>query len=232
MTRPWRAAIILTHNRPDDLVRVAHAVGPQVDWLTIVANAAPEGAIPTITGLSIPYSVIKVDDQPPNLALNMNRGLTSASVMRPWNTVLWDMAVLCDDAPPPPGWFDAVAAGLDQTNARVGCTHHRHPDIPMRFMDRPDKDIWMRLTGWAFVVREDVREAPLRLDEELHWWWQDTDLDWTARLNGGVVIAPGPVVPNLHPNDYTGSRPDCADRIHFDGLHFDQKWAEYGGRPW
>lgn len=237
----WRAAVILTHNRPYELWTTAHCIGgvvatsavAQVDQVIIMANASPGGAIPQFE-MAAPWYIARDDHQPPNLAHLMNLGLNCARAIRPYECRQWDVAILCDDAPPPVGWFDAVTGAMDASGARLGCTHsHLHISQPI-FKDRPDHDISNRLTGWAFVLREslDDERPPLRLDTGMRWWWQDTDLDWTARLNGGMVIAPGPIVPNVHPNDYTSSRPDCADRIHFDRLHFAEKWAAHGGAPW
>jgi len=230
----WRGAVVLTHNRPTELLATVRALDVQCDHIFVIANASPDGAIPPeIFGLEYAaLDLIAVPDQPPNLARLMNRGLLAASAIGCAEADEVHIAMVCDDAPPPLGWYTSVVDAMRESGARLGCTHAHQPITAPRFRDRPDRDIMNRITGHAWILREDDTRPPLLADENMHWWWQDTDLDWQARLSGGMVIAPGPVVPNIHPNDYTSSRPDCADRIHFDGLAFDAKWAEHGGRPW
>lgn len=246
---PWRCAVILTHNRPTLLAQTVHAIGgyqigghlpesdsggehraAQVDQIIIIANASPDGAIPPMHP-QCDLLVMPIPGQPPNLAKLMNKGLSLARAERPLGCREWFVAMLCDDAPPPALWMDQVVAGIQSSGAILGATHGHHPLTAPLFKDKPDADIYNRMPGHAFVVRETISQQ-IRADEGLHWWWQDTDLDWQARLNGGMILCPGPVVANVLPNDYTNTRPDCADRIHFDGLHFDEKWAAHGGRPW
>lgn len=72
-----------------------------------------------------------------------------------------------------------------------------------------------------------VEPAALRADERMRWWWQDTDLDWQARGLGGMLVVPGPHVPNRHANESTVG--ELAEQAGRDGEIFVEKW---GFRPW
>lgn len=222
---PARFAIVLTHNRPEMLARCVTAIAAQVGMVLVVDNASdPPATTPTEVGNAV---LIHDPGQPPNLARLWNRGLDAITH---WVDVAgaarWDVALLCDDAITPAGWVDAVSATMRRSAAAAGCTHAIHPVGTPLVKTAPDGDLPNRMTGWAFVLRG---EAGLRADESMAWWWCDTDLDWQARHAGGMVIAPGPVVPNERPNDYTYSVPGLAERAGRDRQAFAAKW---GSAPW
>ena len=72
--------------------------------------------------------------------------------------------------------------------AAAGSTHQYHPTPHPILKQAHDSDIHNRMCGWAFVV---AGEKGQRADESIKWWWCDTDMDWQARINGGMVICPG-----------------------------------------
>lgn len=205
------AAIILTHNRHDMVKRTANQISTQVDEVFIIDNASN----PPVQS---EHSVIYVPDQPPNLARFWNMGFAAAVYHK-------YVSVLCDDAIVPDGWFEAVTKAMDHFDATIGCSNAL-PSGRVSYKTQPDNNIGERLCGWAFVIRNDRN---LRADESMHWWFFDTDLDWQARQNGGVVIINTHTVHNEMPNHYTVTKPELTDRAAKDRLVFANKW---GYAPW
>lgn len=215
------AAVIITHNRPRLLRECVAAIQPQVDITIVIDNASNPPADPLAQ-----YGVINIREmeQPPNIAKMWNRGIDAVSAVCGCSFV----AFLCDDAIVPPKWFDAVTDGMVETGSVAGCSNpfpdSRHAPIKKT---RPDGDLYGRMVGWAFVL--DVSSG-IRADESMHWWWCDTDVDWQARTRGGMVVVSGEyAVPNMLPNDFTGSRPELGARTGVDAAAFAAKW---GSRPW
>lgn len=222
----YRFAIILTHNRPVNLAVSANTIAHQANRVIIVDNASS----PPVSSLDFPdiaTIVLRDETQPPNLAALMNLGLDFAEQMAAdLCHDRWDIAMLCDDVVVPDGWYEMVAGQIRLLDAIAGSTHQIQPVAAPLVKRGPDNDIHNRMQGSAFVLRG---ESKLRADEGMHWWWQDTDLDWQARQAGGMVIAPGPVAVNTKPNDFTNSKPELAARAGQDQAYFKQKW---GWVPW
>jgi hypothetical protein len=230
--RPGRFAVVLTHDRPDLLRRCVAAAAPQVDVLLVIDNAsAPPVDVDKLRADTGQRNVdlIAVPEQPPNLARLWNIGLAvarHAAGDTANDPGAWDVALLCDDAILPAGWFTAVSTWMRVHGAAAGSTHSITPVCAPIVKTAPDGDIVNRMCGWAFLLRG---EAGLRADESMHWWFCDTDLDWQARAAGGMVIAPGPVVANERPNDFTSTVPGLAERAGQDREAFVAKW---GSAPW
>ena len=215
------SAVIITHNRPALLAQTVEAISPQVNEIFIMDNASdPPVDIQDLESYMagrVGVTCIQVPTQPPNLAELWLQGLEAAEKLGGRY-----VAFLCDDAPPPPGWYDAVVAGMKETGAAIGCSGGNR----QWFKSEPDRDIAGRMPGWAFVL--DIK-TPVRPDPAMAWWWLDTDIDFQARKNGGMVTVAGFGVHNVHPNEYTYLRPWAAERIGLDTLAFEAKW---GPRPW
>ena len=223
MTDIPRTSIVLTHNRPElvrqcvkALLRETHD-GP----LVLIDNASD----PPLSMEAAPIVSLYIADQPPNLSRLWNIGLEII-----WGMKLapgpYDVAIVCDDVIVPEGWYDAVSSCMRANGAAAGSTHQWHSVSTPILKTAPDTDLANRMCGWAFVL---AGEKNLRADEELKWWWCDTELDWQARVNGGMVICPGPVAHNIHPNDFTYRVPGLAEQSGQDGLTFARK---HGSRPW
>lgn len=231
-----RFAVIVTHNRPILLAECVAAVGPQVDMVIVIDNASQ----PPVSSDTLPppepepdsyrMCVVAVPDQPPNLARFWNLGMDVAGVERGQNLTAaaepWHIAVLCDDAIVPPGWFAAVTAAMAETGAAIGCSDPWGNQHPPRVKTERDGDLMGRMPGWAWIV--DASKG-LHADESMSWWWCDTDLDWQARAAGGMVTIGGFPVPNRLPNDFTCTVPGLSDLAGRDGEAF---VAKYGTRPW
>jgi hypothetical protein len=220
-----RFAVILTHNRPDLLRQTWEAIGPQVDMVIILDNASD----PPVDAASLHQwgwktAVIQVPEQPPNISRLWNKGIDAAMSLAEVDPFV---AMLCDDAPPPPGWFEAVTDAMTQTGAVIGCSAPQPFGWagPPRVKTAPDSDLAGRMPGWAWILDP---VSPVRADESMAWWWCDTDIDWQARAAGGMVMIGSHPVPNVRPNDFTG-RPDLMAQSGQDGLTFVTK---HGFRPW
>jgi hypothetical protein len=224
---PRRFAVVLTHNRPQLVIECVAAIGPQVDVTIVIDNAST----PPVELDSLPSSedhnvaLIRVPDQPPNLAVLWNKGIDLAAVIG-LHTQGRRIAFLCDDALVPPGWFDAVTAAMTATGAPVGCSNPFGHEHEPRVKTAPDSDIAGRMPGWAWILNP---ESGIRADETMRWWWLDTDVDMQARAAGGMVMAGGFPVFNQRPNDFTNTVPGLAEQAGDDGRTFEAKW---GYRPW
>lgn len=222
-----RFAAILTHNRPELLRETWAAIRPQVDLVTVIDNASePRVQFRDFDQQTV---VLGVPDQPPNLSRLWNLAITQARMIH-GNSLDPEpgrLAVLCDDAPPPEGWFDAVCAAMDEVGAPVGASApepfgwHGPPTLKVS----RDSDMARRMPGWAWIVDLD---SGVRADERFEWWWGDTDLDWQARERGGMVLIGTHPVPNRRPNEFS-ARPPQAAQVAQDSARFVEK---YGWRPW
>lgn len=240
-----RLAVVPTHNRPAELARLLEAISPQCDAVFVVDNAStppvPEcwrgGPVPMLRGRRDPetgmffrphITVIRDEEQPPNLSRLWNVGLDAAQKLA-WADAVepepYDVAIFNDDADVPPGWWDIVSGALRaHPTAAVACTPAYAPIPAPVLKTRPDNDLHSRMTPWAFVTRG---EAGMRSDERMRWWWFDTDWDFRARQAGGVLTVPGPIVTNTGANSSTvGALAEQAGR---DRETFREIW---GHNPW
>lgn len=214
-----RGCIILAHNRQAFLTRAIEAVRPQVDTVMVLDNASePPLAVPDGVG------TMYIEEQPPNLAKFWNFGLEffcSWFKGRPH-----DVAVICDDAIVPAGWFAAVTSAMRETGATVGCSDPFGYAHPPRLKTEPDRAIMERMPGWAWIV--DGNQG-LRADERLRWWYLDTKLDWDARRMNGMVMIGGYAVSNEQPGHYTNVKPELGEQAGRDREAFTEI---EGWRPW
>jgi len=216
-----RCALILTHNRPELLRAGIEAILPQVDQLLIFDNASsPPSDIPKDSRVASFYW----PEQPPNIARMWNIGwdlLASITHNEPR-----DIAMLCDDVIVPGDWYARVVAGMRETGATAGCANpwgRQHAPV---VKTAPDSDIAGRMVGWAYVIDGD---RGIRADETMHWWWQDTSVDFDCRINGGMVMVGGPAAPNSRPGDYTNTIPGLGEQTGRDREAFRKRW---GYVPW
>jgi glycosyltransferase involved in cell wall biosynthesis len=216
--RAPRCAVIITHNRPELLRQTVRAIAHQVDEIFILDNASsPPVDLENLEFGVTAVSILYVPTQPPNLAELWEEGLSQAESIGGRY-----VAFLCDDSPPPEAWYDTVVQAMRQTGAVIGCSGGTQYEVKTA----PDHDIMNRMPGWAFVL--DAKSG-VRPDTSMAWWWLDTDIDFQARGAGGMVHIPGFYVHNIHPNEYTYSKPWAAERIGLDAQAFEAKW---GPRPW
>ena len=216
-------AIVLTCDRPELLDRCLAAISVQVDKVVIIDNGET-----SVSMIGRPHCVrYSIQDKPPNLSRFWNIGIREVEYLaekRQQET--WDVAFLCDDAIVHSTWFQEVTQCMRGHGAVAASTHSAVPVTQPILKTAPDSDIWNRMCPWAFVLRG---EAGIRADEDLKWWWGDTAIDFTARGQGGTVIAPGAVVQNEKLGEYTNIYSHLAEQAGRDGETFAAKWS---GRPW
>lgn len=226
-------AVVLTHNRLELLNNCVTAISNQVDTVIIIDNASdppvtPEG-LPTLpTGKVI---LEHVPDQPPNLARFWNIGLDIVKRMTTYAMIASEVkrchvAFLCDDAPVPEGWFAAVSGAMVETGAAAGCSLAHVTKGDRYVKSSADGDLYGRMAGHAFVL--DAGKG-IRADESMAWWFQDTDIDWQARLRGGMVVVGGFGVPNVRYCEYSNLKPELNEQAGRDGVTFGAKWGKI---PW
>jgi hypothetical protein len=143
----------------------------------------------------------------------------------------WNVAILNDDAIIPAGWWDIVEENLRGQHGPYGSvepwvasTHQCNPIDERIIHTKPNTNVFNRMCPWAFMMRG---ETGLLADPTFKWWWGDTDFEWQASCEGGVVIAPGPVVINEFANQSTQG--ELAVQAGLDREAFARKW---GKCPW
>jgi glycosyltransferase involved in cell wall biosynthesis len=211
--RPRRYAVVPTHNRPVELTTAVRSIAPQCDALVVIDNASTpavdrEALLPNValhrTG-PVDTVVLRDEEQPPNLSRLWNLGLDwCAARARMDGHDTWDVAILNDDAIPPPRWFERVSYAMRIRDAAAASSHpfapvEEGPRVDFHGPDGPP-GVHNRLTGWAFILRG---EAGLRFDERLRWWCGDDHMSWQARRNGGLVHLGGVPVANTLANAST-----------------------------
>jgi glycosyltransferase involved in cell wall biosynthesis len=222
--RDWtvpRYAIIPTHNRPHLLTALVASLGRQCDRIVVLDNAsappADEEQLQSAAG--VPVLVLGDEEQPPHLS-------------RFWNVLLdhiadeakreghdeYDVAILNDDSVVPAGWYNACATALrGHDTAVIAHTAQTSPALLTDLHNDPGN----RMCPHAFVIRG---ELGMRADEDMRWWWFDTDLDLRARRSGGVLSVAGPRVVNARANSTTVGV--LADQAQADGAVFAAKWSQ------
>lgn len=237
--RTWtvpRYAIIPTHNRPEQLRALVTSLGPQCDVIVIVDNASTppvdQADLLDVVPNAVAVEVIRDEEQPPNLARFWNLmfercRILACSCANPYmvgehvagcpRQSGYDVAVLNDDAVVPAGWYHACSTALrGHESAVIAHTSPTSPALLTRIHNNPGN----RMTPHAFVIRGEVG---LRADESMRWWYQDTDLDFQARLAGGTLSVPGPRVINANANSTTVG--ELAEQAQKDRAAFEAKWS-------
>lgn len=215
-------ALILTHNRPELLLRTVRAIAPQVDYVRVVDNASSPPV--KIGPEEWPLNVVLYHEpmQPPNLSALWNKQLGLIEKHALERATEWEVAVLCDDSIAPEGWFAGVRSGLRQFGATAASTGPLGPHDDYLLKRDLDGDVYTRMCGWAFVL---AGESGIRADEGLHWWFCDSDVDFQARKTNGTLICPGPTVPNELPGAWTNAKPELGTRAGLDREAFNAKWS-------
>lgn len=232
-----RLAVVATHNRPAELQRLIDAIAPQCDFIVIIDNASdppvphweverwPTGRAGTEHSCWV--KVIHDPEQPPNLSRLWNRGLQVGADLFSGGE-RYDVAVLNDDAVPPPRWWDAMSAAMRSTGADAASGHPfgflGPGEVRVLGADTP-MGVSNRLTGWAMLLRGEWDGA--RFDETMRWWASDDDMSHRARLAGGLVQIGGFEVPNTGAD--TSTVGVLAEQAGRDMARFEEKW---GRRPW
>jgi hypothetical protein len=155
----------------DDLEDCLAAIMPQVDHTILITHNYKMDE--TFSLHSIPY-----EREIPNISEMWNLGLDLASYLGADFT-----AVLNDDAIVYNGWFSNIENAMVATQSIAGWSSGEHEG---HLVYRKAEPTLIRMTGFAFVVRSQVRA-----DEQFQWWCGDNDIEWNARVAGGVVHVGG-----------------------------------------
>lgn len=129
-----------------------------------------------------------------------------------------DVLVCNDDAWVPLGVPQRLSVLMRETSALIASAPH--PGTPHRgfLQGRPADSHVLNICGWCFMVRG---ESGLRADTRFSWWYGDTDLEWRARLAGGVLLAEDCAAANFLPDGHTGI---MAEEVARDAVLFAEKW--------
>ncbi len=231
-----RFAVIPTRDRPDDLIRCIESIAGQVDGIIIVNNGDAKLDAGLLDHLCDVMETSTSDTffcelhrpmQPPNLSFLWNEGIRKARDFALVNEgeEAW-VAVLNDDAIVPVGWFDAVESAMKTTGAVAGSSGYPYGGILREqwcHLITPINAVNMRLQGWAFIIGP---TGPLA-NEDLRWWFGDTDIDMRARVTGGTVLIDGYPVQNTRANSTTvGALAEQAgrDRATYESIHGPITW--------
>lgn len=160
--------------------------------------------------------------EPVNLSKIWNMGLDWAEALSHGEEFV--VAIFNDDLTLPPGTVQAMAWAIEHNDAAAAfITHGRQP---FRTLAGDPLHLGNRMCGFAFAL---LGSKKLRADEELLWWWGDTDLDLRARAAGGVVAVPMSGLQHHDPNGYTNRNPELTAQAGRDRETFRRKW---GYLPW
>lgn len=224
-----RYAVIPTHNRPDELARAIEALAPQCDVIMVIDNASTppvDSCRYAMSGVIVAF--VRDDEQPPNLSRLWNRGLDFCASRAGMDGALaWDVAIVNDDAVPPPEWYGVVSRAMRDLGGSAACSDPHgliRPGEAVAYRANAAANVFTRVAGWAFILRGEVG---LRFDESLRWWCGDDDMSMQARRAGGLVHVGGHPVPNTGANSSTVGV--LAEQAAKDMQTFVDKW---GVRPW
>lgn len=231
MEKVIRFAVIPTHNRPQDLAHLITSLVGQCDSVIVIDNASSPRVnardLYDATNFDLHITVIRDDEQPPNLYRLWNIGLNAAEMIAGWfKYPHWDVAILNDDTDVPSGWYDTMAQCLrNGQTSPAAVSGDVHGELQHAwFVTSPDTRLMTRMCPWAFVTRG---ELGIRADESFRWWWGDTDFEWQLRKAGGVMLIPRHIVTNKYANQSTVGV--LAEQAALDRETFAKKW---GHVPW
>lgn len=191
-----RFLVFPTRNRHKWVTKLVEWMSPQCDGMLILDNGSDPPVdewLESTADRVCPVHVLADEEQPPNIARFFNLLFDGCEKLAT-GLGAWDVAVVNDDTLIPAGWLDIVCEALREHPTAVAA----HTGGPLGRVTEPYlltklTNDSQRMCPHAFVIRGEVG---LRADESLRWWYQDTDLDWQARLAGGVLGVVGPRTDN------------------------------------
>ena len=220
---PERYVIVPTHNRPKWIVPLVESMAAQATAVLVLDNASDppvdEAALNAAVVYGGPVYVIRDEEQPPHLSRFWNVMFDFCAKLAD-GAPAWDVAVLNDDALVPFGWFEIVAEALRAHPTAVVAHTGTERVRELRLLTELTNEALTRMCPHAFVIRG---ESGLRADESMRWWWFDTDLDWQARLTGGVLSVPGPRASNALASEST--KGPLLEQAMRDDETFQAKWG-------
>jgi hypothetical protein len=224
--QPFRAAVIPSRSRIDDLTALLRVLMPVVDMAVIIDNgyedrltaAGLRKSVGLGFGTRAALRIHRDTEQPPNLSRLWNVGVMIAMETASQLRDMADIAILNDDALPDSDWFPTLAVAMREQGASAACMA---PVVQTATMLRQPDGGWPRLYGPAFMITGE--NIGIRADERLRWWAGDNDIDMRARREGGTLIVPGPWVPNRFANQTTTG--ELAEQAGRDRETFREIWG-------
>jgi glycosyltransferase involved in cell wall biosynthesis len=223
-------AVVVTHNRPDDLRDCVAALAPQVHHVTVIDNAS-DPPVSMFDGVD----VIGWDpQQPPNLSFLWNRGIDYARGAALGNRATrWDTLVVNDDFVAGPGFVPGLQGPLRGTHAVLaspyvfdGTSGHMTGRVDVYEQQGTLTNAGTRMAGFAWMIKG---ESGLRVDESIRWWYGDDDIAQQACGAGGRIVVHGLTWEHRHPDEGTTAHPELAEQAGRDRVTFVDKW---GFQPW
>jgi glycosyltransferase involved in cell wall biosynthesis len=223
-------AVIVTHNRPDDLRDCVAALAPQVHHVVVIDNASD----PRVTAFDGIDCLIMDYEQPPNLSRLWNDGLSRSAGVAAYNRAArWDTLVVNDDFIAGPGFVDGLQSPLRGTHAVLvspyafdGTSGHGADRVDVYEAPGTLAHSGTRMAGFAWMIKG---ESGLRVDESIRWWYGDDDIAQQACGAGGRLVVHGTTWEHRHPDEGTTSHPELAEQAGRDRVTFVDKW---GFQPW
>lgn len=226
-------AVIPTHDRHEELAALLRTIPADVHVL-VIDNASEPAVLghPTFPAGRV-HTVVRDEEQPPNLSRLWNVGLDWAT--RLFNHGLpnvgedYAVAILNDDVVLFPGLLELLARELDKHEVDVAfpgpagkrCLVNRTHPFP---------GVGTRMTGWCFMVRGSFG---VRADERLRWWCGDDDIQASAvRYGRGSVrveLSAGQEAQLIHRYPDQSTTGALREQTEKDMETFVKKW---GHRPW
>jgi hypothetical protein len=225
-------AVIVTHNRPDDLRDCVAALAPQAHHVTVIDNASDP---PVMRDDLEPDTGVAYDpEQPPNLSRLWNLGLDIAGMTALGNRAArWDTLVVNDDFVAGPGFVAGLQGPLRGTHAVLaspyafdGTSGHGADRVDVYETPGTLVHSGTRMAGFAWMIKG---ESGLRVDESIRWWYGDDDIAQQACAAGGRLVVHGTTWEHRHPDEGTTSHPELAEQAGRDRATFVDKW---GFQPW
>lgn len=220
------AVIPTVGERNDTLIPMVNTLLTDGVGVIIVENGSQ--SVPTCEFVNEGWAVISHDwmGEPVNLSLLWNLGLDLAADLQKDVPNDYVVAVLNDDLTLQHGTVQRFADAIQQTGAAVAfASWHAAFDVEV-YTDADPWHLGNRMVGYAFALRG---SAGLRADEDLLWWWGDSDLDLRARRAGGVAAVKINGLEHHDPNGYTNRNPALyaqagRDRETFQRIHGFLPW--------
>lgn len=225
MTQPWVSVIIVSRDRPDDLIRCLMGLQQQFyDRFEVIVVADPVGEV-AVRASRFAEVVTLVSFDEPNISVARNLGIAQAA-----GEII---AFIDDDAVPEPTWLGhlirafedvSVSAAGGFVRGRDGITYQwmarevggdgiGHPiDVPMQEISQPSPSAGraIKTEGTNMAVRRAVLSDMGGFDPAYHFYLDETDLNIRLAARGTMTA----VVPmaQVH-HAFSASARRRADRV-------------------
>lgn len=212
-------AVVATHNRHEMLADLLASL-TDVCHTFVIDNASTTPVV--INDMFV--SVIRDEEQPPNLSRLWNVGLDAvAKLADASGHAEWNVSILNDDLILPPDWIETVAIGLRSSGVALASGCQFPLDAPIIYTEPGRVPCEYRPAGFARMIRG---ESGLRFNEDLKYWYSDDDLDWRARWKGGSLVLPDLKVNHRDENGWYSRDERLQVQAGLDAITFLNIWGD------